>query len=398
MALKKTNSDRQFKSAFAEVFKATSLIETSSNYSVADSTAAAAEKTKTSNEIVVTSEQAFWKNVLRPGSSRQYEQRITIPNCRITKWVPRVPGLYWADQSKILRNFGSAMIEAVDEKWNHLTPQGKSMDVMGGIGTNMFAPDENGNRLAGLMLRNDASTAIPALITGDVWDELKLKDGSYISVIKARWQLMAQQWLSRFIGDAISRAYLVINKPGQISVINNFNNPYTVHPYSIMEYTSDGATFYDYVFYRTEMQHNTYDRHDASDFFETYRKNRNRNGHYLLASDIEDPLFDAVYSSPEDIRRNEVAGKTHLQILKEKIKQRYYHGKLIDEVIIDIGKLYNDQDDITRLAAITGIAVNQLAGNRTSDLIAALVYQCVEADKVELLINRIAQEHPYIIK
>lgn len=399
MAGRKNEDNRQFENAFIELFKATRLIETGSNFSIADSTETAdEEKERADKETIVEDERLFWKSVLTPGNTTQYKQPITIPNCRITKWVPRVPGLYWTDQSKILRRFGGAMIESIYERSMHLTPTGKSLDVMGGIGTNMFAPDEKGNRLVGLMLNNNASTAIPALISGEVWDKLELNDGCYVSIKKARWQLMAQQWLTHFIADAVSRAYLVINNTNQLSIKNNNNYPYIFSPYSIMEYTLEGATFYDYVFYQTRMLRNNYDRQDAEDFFETYRKNRGRNGNYLLAADIEEPVFQASYSSPEDIRRNETAGKTHLQILKEKIKQRYYKGKLIDEVIIDINRFYDDPDDIKRLAGIAGIPANQLSGNKTGDLIAALIHKSIELEKVEYLLDKIAQEHPLIIK
>ena len=392
------NEGRQFVNAFSEVYKATRLLETLENFSVADKTDFDESQSKnTDKEFTQAEDERFWTSVLEnPRDS--FGRKVSVDWCTLSLWVPRVPGLYWSKQSAGMRRLSEEHIESVSGKWMHYDPTGKSFNIFGGIGTNMFAQDEQGNRLVCLTSGNDASLGIPALISGNVWDMMKLRDRSQVEIMKAPWQLMNQQWISRFPSiTGIPKAYLVIDDTKYIDVKSSSLGFYTCQPYSIMEYNIGDATFYDYVYASTgEPYENAIDK--LKDFFGSYRRDKGRNGRYLLAADIYEPLFDADYISPADLRRNELSGRSHLEILEEKIKKRYFKGMLLDEVIVNINKFYDDEDSIRRLAAYVDIPGNSIGGRTVSDKVSELVNQCIKANKLEILIDKIAIERPLIIK
>lgn len=387
---------RQFVNGFTEAYKTARLLETLENYTVSDIVNIKDQAIEEQGEVSVQSDEQFWRSVLEKPDNF-IGKKISIHSCTLTSWVPRVPGLYWSAQATSLRKFAEGYIETVSGSWIHYAPLGKSAIIMGGIGTNMFSPDADGNRILCLTTQHNASLGIPALITAEIWEGMNLKDGYSLEVRKGTWQLMDQQWITRFPSmKGIPKAYLVVNKPEQIKVVYQSSPNYTFHPYSIMEYYIQDATFYDYVFASENRRDSS--RKELTQFFEWYRIDKGRNGKYLLHADISNPYFEAKYYSPEELRRNEITGKTHLHILEEKIKHQYFKGQLLDEIIIALTNKYQDEDEIRRIAAYAGISKAQIPRETPSNMISRLVDLCLEAGTLEELIDRAAIEYPELIK
>ena len=65
--------------------------------------------------------------------------------------------------------------------------------------------------------------------------------------------------------------------------------PVQAHPFSIMEYWDGDTQLHDFVFATADTSEPSF-RRDLSKFFERYRNDKGREGTYLIASDIADPL------------------------------------------------------------------------------------------------------------
>lgn len=395
---KKVNG-RQFVAAFTEGYKTARLLETLENFSVADHLDVRDdEQDHTINPYTVGSDEAFWHDVLN-SDDHLIGRQVNIDHCILSAWVPRVPGLYCSKNSDSIRKFADGHIEAVGKSWMHFAPIGKSAMVMGGIGTIMLPADIQGNRMGSITIESDTSLGIPVVIPAEIWSDLHPNEGVEMSLKKVRWEFMNQQWISRFPSiKGIPRACLSIRSIDQVKVTRSSSRTYLIHPFSVMEYTSNDATFYDYVYATAQMRMGNCDRNSLGNFFESYRTAKGRNGNYLLAADIQDPFFDSTYTTPEDLRRYETSGKSHLNILERKIRNEYFKGKLLEEIMLALASVYQDEDSIYRIAAFAGVSKAKLRNDSPSSMISQLVDICIHEEKLETLIDKASIEYPQLIE
>lgn len=373
---------------FAEIYKATRLTETADNYAVADQVDFAGSRNiqGASNNVIVN-ESKFWAASLK-NPEMYIDLAFDLPSVTLSDWIPRVPGLFFRDNSLQLR-------QIADLSGVGYMPHMESVYVMGGFGTSRFPPDLSGNRIVSVTTSTSATCAIPAIIPNTVWNHLSLEPGDKLSLMKVTWRSMVGEWSQRFESvRGIPRAYLFIEDESQIRVVGKTNPPW-YYPYTIMEHTVGNALHYDYVFGTVE---NNESSQWLSDWFERYLRNRVNNGRYLLNPDPTHPLFDTAYDSPEQLRRAESGGRYHLEILKEKIRGAYFNGRQIEEIIQLLSNSYADNDNIRRIATYLTFPAVQFASSRPADRISQLVDWCIDnPGKMEELIDKIIVEHPDLL-
>ena len=377
--------------SFLEAFKAVRVIEASENYSVADDLQSGEVKAGTHHTF--SSEGSFWHSVLahpNESDSKPHAQ-INLTAFTLSAWIPRIPGLYWNEQASAIRiavsqrNKGRLIYD----------PNQKSRVVLGGIGTNCFPPASDGSRLVGLCSAHNASSGVPAIISKSVWHKLSLQPGQLVNVSRARWQGMSTEWYQRFETiKGIPRSYLVIEDESQLSVEGLESAP-SFQPFTIMEYADDNALFYDYVFCTARSIDS---RQQISDFFETYRTTYGANGRYLLASDPANPLFDADYSTPEQLRQAEPGGRSQLDMLKERVKDNYFKGWQLDQLLKIINRHYTVPDEVRRVATyLSSFPVAQLSDRNAATMLTQIMDWCVRNQKVEEFIDILVVDNPHIM-
>ncbi|HVG42245.1 MAG TPA: hypothetical protein VM888_11595, partial [Chitinophagaceae bacterium] len=309
--------------SFQNAVKASRLIETIENYSVSTNTEQDIDIAVNITENVYHSDEEFWTELFKD-PEKSWNKKVSFSNTTIINWVARLPGLYWLKESKQYRNNLESDVEERNDGWVAFTPPTKSMKVMGGIGTFLLPPDDEGKVIMTLSQSRDASMGIPVLVSPEVIEHSNVKEGDRLIIKDAYWRKMSVSWANRFPSiKGIPRGYLVINNPKQIEV-NGKNAPVEFHPCTIMEYQSEDALLYDYVFCTANSHYPDY-RKRMEEFFSAYSKRNGRQGRYLLAADINDPLFDAAYTSPNDLLKVEADGRAQISLITERIRKAFFY-------------------------------------------------------------------------
>lgn len=152
------------------------------------------------------------------------------------------------------------------------------------------------------MARN-ASSGVPFLISPDVWDAHDLGEGSLVSG-RMTWRRLPIEWSAKFPSVAwLPRNCLVATKPIEVHAYGR-RVAVEVHPFAVMEYETNEALLHDFVFATAQTCDATM-RSAISTFFEQYRKAQGRQGRYLTAGDVAEPMWEATFPSPEDLRKAE---------------------------------------------------------------------------------------------
>lgn len=385
--------------SITDAYKATRFIEATENYALLH------EKKPVDTfpanpanaSFGVYDDEQFWYDLLRNPEQYWNKQLNFYEEPVLCDWVARVPGLYFHKGSDAIRQVSNSEIELQSERHVQYSPMGKSRKVMGGIGTFIVSPDDNQCQLMSLSLSNNASTGIPVLFTPEVITSHKLQQGQTLRIKKAVWRRMSQEWATRFPSvKGIPRGYLVIDNPEHIEVREK-DIPVQFHPCTIMEYESGGSLLYDFAFCTADSAYENY-RQELEDFFERYRKEKGRNGRYLLAADMNDPLFEAAYSSPGEIMKTEADGRSQLNLITERIRNSFlYRQQTLDSLLKVIPQQYPGSDEILSLAVKIELPVALLEKSSAAKMSAQLVDLCRERNKLEELTDQLLLDNPSLI-
>lgn len=227
-------------------------------------------------------EESFWKNITS-NPTRFWGKQIDLYNFVVSNWVARVPGLYWTEISQNMRQHNESDIAFQSLEWTVFNPPGKSKKVLGGIGTLLLPPTEEGKVLMSVTSSCNASSRIPILANPEVLEVLNLKQGNSVSIKKAKWQPMDIQRTKQFDSvKGIPRGCLIIDSPDKIELYND-DCPVVYHPFSIMEYEYKDTILYDFVYVTADSKVKDVDLL-IEKFFEDYRKNEGRNGRVFIKS------------------------------------------------------------------------------------------------------------------
>lgn len=383
------------KMLFSNARKATQLIESLENYSVMDNTVIKDPELKGGETLWINDDQYFWRDVLA-SPDKYWNRKIEIYEWVISDWVARVPGLYWHQEAEGLRDVPESLVEIRSKNYVQYQPSGKSRKVMGGIGTFLLPPADDGKQIMSITNSHNASLGIPMLVYPEVIAYHKLVQGDQVSVRGAVWRKMSQEWVNRFPErKGIPRGYLVVDHPDQL-IKHGVNAPIVFQPFSIMEYDEGHARLFDYTYFSIDSYEPGY-RDLLRYFFEKYRTENGRNGRYLIAADMNEPLFDAAYNNPAELLRNEVGGKAQLALLAERIRGAFlYKQESLESIIQKISAWYTGTNEVQALAISIDISPGLLEAAPPIKMAMQLVAICSERNKLVELIDQILYDHPQI--
>jgi hypothetical protein len=300
----------------------------------------------------------FWDHVLHDPDSL-WGVRFRFGILALSEWVARVPGLYWKDEAKQMRKLSPEAIEVQKEDWTQYTPWGKSQVVLGGVGTMRLPPGPDGTRLCSITSTINVSAGVPVLIGPEVWDEIcsrrrsrpytpegRLLRGS------GRWQPMSQTWEQRFPStQGMPRGYLVLD---DVRTFDNTSGT-LIHPFTIMEYQSGAKELFDFVYAGVDTQIPGY-RDRIESFFARYKDERGRNGRYLLAADMINPLWDAQYNSPAELCQYDPPAGSQLALLEARVRERMTSGEgKIEALLETLGRICPDDLHLRTISSDIGI-------------------------------------------
>jgi hypothetical protein len=377
-------------------YKASRIIETIENYSLIQNEYDNAVETKEGNNslLMLYDDEQFW-NMILPDPDKYWERSFNMHDCIVSFWVARIPGLFWSPNSQAIRNLCKSEIALRGQGWTEYNPIGKSSRVLGGIGTLLLPPDNDGYQLITLTFSSNASTGIPALVAPKVIEGLHLKEGDTLRIDDVKWRKMDSSWSQRFPSTSnIPKGYFLIEDPQSIEIVAN-NHYVEVHPYSIMEYEKQDALLYDFVYVTTDnFKKNS--RGDLISFFEYYKNKEGRHGRYLLACDIAHPIFESQYNSPLEMK--DTYSIRQLDLLKSRVRKEYFGKQTINELILLIPRYYFTPLTIRTLAGMINLPNALITDENAAKMSIQLISLCVERNKLEELIDRIAIDFPNVFK
>jgi hypothetical protein len=332
----------------------------------------------------------FWSQVLS-NPEKYWNQYFNLNNAILSEWLPRIPGLYFSRGSEAIRKLADSQVAFRGPRFTEFTPSGKSSRVLGGVGTLRFAPSVEGHRLFTATMGNNASSGIPVLITNEVYEQHKPREGELVNILNAQWRAMDVEWSPRFPSvSGIPKGYLLVNKPEQIQKQNKLWMV-EFHPCTIMEYESGNSLLYSFVFFCADGSVADY-RTEVKDWVKKYRTKENRRGRYLLEADIANPFFDAKYNSPEELNRDEAG----IKLITDRVRQTSFNERTVDEILELINKKYTREEDILALAGRAGISSNRIIRDAPVRMTNSLISYCIENECTEQLVDVLLIENPTI--
>lgn len=334
-----------------------------------------------------------------------WEQPFSFMVAAVSEWVARVPGLHSSPGAAALRASARRGLEAVSNGWHAYTPEAKTALVLGGTGTLKLPPNEQGYHLVSLSVGHNASTGIPALVAPEVWEHPRfgraggprhMAEGDVLYDVTARWRKMSLGWAERFESiKGIPRGYLVLDRPECIGHVGERGTPVHFHPCTVMEYESGDALLWDFVFCSVDTQVAGL-RRRVEEFFADYCRAGGRDGRYLFPADVADPWWDAEFASPAELRASR-AGRTQLELMKERVYRQTYGGRTLDALIRALAER-STVDEMREFAATLDLGAGIVAGRMTpGEAAAALVHAAArrkEEGKVEALLDALLARTP----
>lgn len=381
-----------------KALKGQQIIETLQNYQVAFDTGQI-DNLRTRQIKNIENEAYFWGDVMRDPDA-YWDSMCNFEKCIFSHWVPRIPGLIFTHTATNLRS--QAEHHPLDKPYEsdsitHIySPLGKSIMVSSGIGTIKFPEDHYYNILGCVTFSANASAGIPVLISPEVYRHHKIQEGSVLKIKGARWKKMSLEWISKFPAvSGIPRGYLVIDRPEMIAKSPRIQS-LQIQPFSIIEQQVAGSYIYDFVYVTVNAVHPNAKK-DAVKFFEDYRRMQDPEGKYLLAVDPADPFFDARYTLPEDLERQDRYGVTQMNLIKERIKGASFNGLTLDRISAIIPSYYTTPEDFFRLARNSQIPEALLIVDAAARMSASLLEQAIQLEKVDNLLDSMATDYPEIL-
>lgn len=375
------------------VYKTTKVVEAIENYSLAGNNEFYQNQppTKIEDNFFYDDRQFWTKIISKP--EKYWNKKLSFYAFTLCEWVARIPGLYWADHSKEIRKHSENEIAKQSKQWMELYPPGKSKKVLGGIGTILLPPNDEGKRLLSISSSCNASLGIPVLIFPEVFDSLDLKEGDVISIKHAKWQALDLSWSKRFAStQGIPRGCLIVDTPNKIEIIKR-DIPVAYHPFSIMEYQKGDSLLFDFVFVTVDSKLDNVKR-EIDTFFKYYASKEDRHGRYLINPNMIQPLFETQYSSPLEMQKD--SEKAQVELLYKRIRDVGFNKTTLNKLIEILPHFYSSSISIKRLAKNIGVSQAILQEDNAASMSAQLINYCFNENKIEELTDRMIVEYPQI--
>jgi hypothetical protein len=375
------------------VFKATRIIETIENYAISGNDRFKDTLSDTLQESHwFYEDEEFWTAIIS-NPEKYWNKKLNFYHFTICNWVARVPGLYWADYSAAMRQHSESEVARRSRQWIEFHPPGKSKKVLGGIGTILLPPNDEGKRLLSISSSCNASLGIPILVFPEIFDLLNIKEGDAVRIKNARWQPLDMNWSKRFCStQGIPRGCLIIDSPEKIEVVER-DVPVVYHPFSIMEYQKGDALLCDFVYLTIDNKvHNG--RKEIEKFFHYYANKDSRHGRYLLNPNIIQPYFDTQYSCPSEMQQPSERAK--IDLIYKRIRKHEFGKTTLSKLIEVLPRFYTSTESIKRLAKNVGVSQASLQEDNAASMAAQLINRCLDSGKIEELTDRMIVEYPQI--
>lgn len=375
-----------------QLYKGTKLIETIENYALANFSKSPIDNISNGVEFTFFSDEGFWNSIL-VDQGKYWNQRIDLYDFVVSDWIARVPGLYWAKQSDLMRKSAQEDVYLQSTHWTEFNPIGKTKKVLGGVGTLYMPPTSNGEILFSISAGCNASAGIPMLCLPDILDKFKLKQGDCLIIRGAKWQAMDTIWASKFATTQnIPRGYLVIDSKSEI-IKREEQCPVQFHPFSLMEYEYQDSLFYDFVYVTADSKVKNVNS-EIEHFFKEYAKKEGRNGEYLLNPNIVNPIFESRYSCPSEL--TQASEKAKLNLLHKRIQGAYFKDQSVEELMIKLPQYYQSSVSVRTLAKKIGVNVSLLVEDSAVNMSSQLIDLCIKKEIVENLVDRLTVDYPQI--
>jgi hypothetical protein len=330
------------------------VVETVENYSLACVPPASPKPERSQpSKLIYYDDEVFWREVLSQPASAWNKRIRFADKVAFSEWVARVPGLYWRPESERLRYHSDDDVEGHDLEGVTLRPHGKSRIVMGGVGTLKLPPSLQGYRLGTVTMSANVSCGIPVLVSPETWKRHSLCEGALLRVQESSWVQMPLEWSVRFPSTrGLPLGCLLLTDPDVLRVVGQ-NEAVKIQPYTIMSYVDGAAELFDFVF-ATGRTGDVQYRNKLEDFFDSYKQREGRQGRYLIAADIGEPLWDADYTRPEELSRADPAAGSHLKLLERRVRSRL-DGEDTETRVLQALCTAPDIDHIRRISTHVGI-------------------------------------------
>jgi len=375
------------------IIKATKIIETIENYSIAESNSFTySEPTNPNSSDWFYEDEQFWHEVIS-NPEKYWNRKVNLYDFTLCNWVARVPGLYWSDHSSAIRKHTTNEIAKQSKQWIEFNPPGKSKKVIGGIGTILLPPSDEGKQLLSLSSSCNASLGIPVLIFPDVFDSLSLKEGDALRIQNAKWQPLDLGWSKRFAStQGIPRGCLIIDSPDKIEIIKR-DVPVAYHPFSIMEYQKGDALLCDFIYLTIDSKLKNA-RKEIETFFRYYANKEDRHGRYLLNPNVIHPYFDTQYNSPSEMQQTSERSK--IELIYKRIRETQFKKTTLSKLIQVLPRFYGSSESLKRLAKTVGVSQAILQEDNAASMSAQIINYCYDENRIEELTDRMIVEYPQI--
>jgi hypothetical protein len=155
-----------------------------------------------------------------------------------------------------------------------------------------------------------------------------------------------------------------------------------------MEYWDGDMQLHDFV-YATADSTDPGFRGYLTEFFEGYRKDKDRHGTYLTAADIAEPMWDAMFADPADMRVRKAA---QLRLIERRLADAAKDQDVVAALLRRLSAVART-DDLKRLSEKAGIPWRRWSqGGSIAEEAGRLVGAAVEDEKEQALLYAVQFE------
>lgn len=358
-------------------------------------------------------EKDFWADVLRgnePGEKLRSGDQVVLKGFRLAAWVPRVPGLYWKDESRRLRAAAESERLPPGSALGVYTPVGQTRRILGGVGNVRLLPSGTG-RLIGASSSGMYWQGIPMLVQDEAWRAHGDIPAGIEADVQGVWTPMPREYAQMLGGDAgIPRYCLVVDRREQVvpqkTGWGGWSSAWTIFEYR----GTDDRLTYDFAYCTFEVRPDTALLRPedyiaprirptielATDFLADYIEHYH--GQVLTDFDEEVPRFDALLPVNELMSREIDPGR--LRAFVERVKKQALSPETVRyERLPGILMQHFGAIELRTLALdYLGLELEHLVGLDAglTDQVDALMDYCERQDRLEELVTGVVQERPQL--
>ncbi|HEX8144198.1 MAG TPA: hypothetical protein VF553_16470 [Pyrinomonadaceae bacterium] len=364
-----------------------------------------------------TDEEFFWRDVLNSGPNTAAVKTVRLRAFGLSRWVPRVPGLYWKDSAQQLRQRARqyklpVQVMQPDSEGNArpgaiFSPTGKTLRLLGGVGNVRLLPTISGS----LLVASSSGKywqGVPVLLRSDVWQQLGNVEEGTVADILGTWTPMPRDVAQGLGGEAgIPRYCLVVSEARDIQLrpgaqMSGLSSAWTLFERRDAQ-TNLSQLDFAYCLFRANGAASPstsikglLEEDAAGDWLRAYVDEFN--GRALTDYDEEMPRLDPLLPINELMSRDIRPGR--LRAFIDEVKQQALSPEVLnyDELPGLLVKHFSTEDltalALDYLSLELENLIGQVAGK--AELVTALIDYCREQRRLPELIVGVVRERPHL--